>query len=55
MMFERSFGRPDVARRIEAAGEQAIASGTGAPEIGGSENSESPTSAVIDAQSGATA
>ena len=55
MMFEHSFGRPDLAARIDAAVERVVASGAGTPDIGGSDGSEGLTSAIIDALSGTSA
>ena len=47
MMLEHSFGRPEAARRIEAAVTAALDAGHRTPDIGGTETTESLTDAII--------
>ena len=47
MMLDHSFGRPEAARRIEAAVTAALDAGHRTPDIGGTETTESLTDAII--------
>lgn len=47
MMFEYSFARPDLARRIEAAVTAALDSGARTPDLGGGDGSVAMTDAVL--------
>ncbi len=47
MMFEHGAGRPDLARRIEAATERAVAGGARTPDIGGRETTAGVTRAIL--------
>ncbi len=47
MMFEHSFGRPDIADRIEHATERAVARGVLTPDIGGQSATGDVTKAVL--------
>jgi len=49
MMWEYSFARPDLARRIEAAVESAIEAGHRTPDLGGTATTDGLTNAVIEA------
>ncbi len=47
MMFEHSFGRPELARTIEAAVKSAVAAGMRTPDIGGTDRTKDVTDAVL--------
>ena len=49
MMFDYSFARPDIGRRIETAVHAALEAGCRTPDIGGTSTSAAMTDAVIDA------
>ncbi|MEM7224505.1 MAG: 3-isopropylmalate dehydrogenase [Pseudomonadota bacterium] len=47
MMFEHSFGRPDIARRIERAVEAVLSQSIATPDIGGQSTSDDVTAGVV--------